>query len=110
MLHRGQWILCQGQGAVSLAAVMLGAATQQGSWLAVLATPTLGIEACRELGVDLRRVIAVDADLTVPMQWAERLVACSDGCDLVVTSDAALECLSEFGGRYRSGLDATGPW
>jgi hypothetical protein len=86
MLHRGQWILCQGQGAVSLAAVMLGAATQQGSWLAVLATPTLGVEACRELGVDLKRVIAVDADLTVPMQWAERLVACSDGCDLVVTS------------------------
>jgi hypothetical protein len=86
MLDRGQWILCQGHGAVSLAAAMLGAATQQGSWLAVLATPTLGLEACRELGVDLRRVIAVDADLTTPMQWAERLVACSDGCDLVVTT------------------------
>jgi hypothetical protein len=86
MLDRGQWILCQGHGAVSLAVAMLGAATQQGSWLAVLATPTLGIEACRELGVDLRRVIAVDADLTAPMQWAERLVACSDGCDLVVTT------------------------
>jgi len=86
MLDRGQWILCQGQGAVSLAAVLLGAATQQGSWLAVLATPTLGVEACRELGVDLRRMIAVDADLTVPMQWAERLVACSDGCDLVMTT------------------------
>jgi hypothetical protein len=86
VLDRGQWILCQGRGAVSLAAVMLGAATQQGSWLAVLATPTLGVEACRELGVDLRRVVAVDADLAIPMQWAERLVACSDGCDLVVTT------------------------
>lgn len=85
-LDRSQWIMCQGQGAVSLAAVMLAAATQQGSWLAVVATPTLGAEAISELGVDLRRVVAVDADLESPMQWAERLVACSDGFDLVVTT------------------------
>jgi hypothetical protein len=85
-LDRSQWIMCQGHGAVSLAAGMLSAATQQGSWLAVVATPTLGAEAISELGVDLRRVVAVDADLDSPLQWAERLVACSDGFDLVLTT------------------------
>jgi hypothetical protein len=86
VLDRSQWILCRGFGSVSLAVKMLTAATQQGSWLAVVATPTLGVEAMIELGVDIRRVIAVDADVHTPMQWAERVVACSDGCDLVLTT------------------------
>lgn len=85
-LDRSQWIICQGQGSFSLAAAMLSAATQQGSWLAILATPTLGVEAISELGVDLSRVVAVDADLESPMQWAERVVACSDGFDLILTT------------------------
>jgi hypothetical protein len=85
-LDRSQWITCEGQGSFSLAAAMLSAATQQGSWLAILATPTLGVEAISELGVDLGRVVAVDADLESPMQWADRVVACSDGFDLVLTT------------------------
>jgi hypothetical protein len=96
---------------------MLSAATQQGSWLAVLATPTLGVEAISELGVDLGRVVAVDADLESPMQWAERVVACSDGFDLVLTTmpthipDRIWRSMSQRtrrNGTVVVGLDTTG--
>jgi hypothetical protein len=57
-----------------------------GSWLAVVGMAPIGIEAARELGVAIDRLVSVDAHGCTPDEWADRVAAAADGCELILTS------------------------
>lgn len=82
---RGQWVLCAGPGALTLGVAMLAPAVAQGAWAGLVGLSPLGADALGELGLALDRVIAVDADPHTPREWAERLVVCSEGCEVILT-------------------------
>ena len=80
-----RWIVgCTGSAAMSLALAVAGRAVSEGSWLAAVGVPALGVEAAAELGVPLSRLVAVDAG-TGPTTWAERIGAALDGFELILT-------------------------
>lgn len=81
----GRVIACRGPAATSLALSLVAGASAAGSWLAIVGVPTVGLAAAAELGVALERVVRVDADLSRPAEWAERVAAAVDGVDLVIT-------------------------
>lgn len=82
-LQRGRVVGCDGPAAVSLACGIAAGAIRAGSWLLLLGTSMVGLEALDELGVPLHRVVSVDAG---PATWAERLVAAVDGFELILTA------------------------
>lgn len=69
---------------MSLALAVAARAVREGSWLAAVGVPMLGIEAAGELGIPLSRVVTVDAG-TGPKAWAERVAAAADGFELILT-------------------------
>jgi hypothetical protein len=81
-LVRGRIVACTGPAATSVALSLVARATQHGSWLAVVGVPWLGIDAARELGVAVERLVAVDADDVAT--WAERVAVAVDGIELVL--------------------------
>lgn len=85
-LRRGSVVACTGQGAWSTALALTAAASQTGSWTALVGLGALGLSAAEEWGIALDRVIAVPA---VPApQFPTVLAALVDGVDLVI-ADAA---------------------
>lgn len=84
-LPRGVTLTTTGDAARSLAFALTAAASQAGSWLAVLGLDGPGWQAAAELGVATDRVvhIAVD-DTTAATRAADCIAAASDGFDLVL--------------------------
>lgn len=65
-LVRGRTFACSGPAATSLALALAAPAVAAGSWLATIDVPTIGLDAARELGIALERVVAVrTSDRTV---------------------------------------------
>ena len=84
-LIRGRIVGCTGAAATSLALALASRATMTGSWLAVVGMAPIGIEAAREMGVAIDRLVSVDADGCRPSEWADRVAAAADGFELILT-------------------------
>jgi hypothetical protein len=69
-------------GATSLALALVAAASQEGSWVAAVGLPSLGLVAADELGVALERLVLVAAPERDA--WGGVVAALVDGFDLVV--------------------------
>ena len=69
-------------GATSLALALVAGASQQGSWVAAVGVPSLGLVAADELGVALERLVLVAAPERDA--WGGVVAALVDGFDLVV--------------------------
>jgi hypothetical protein len=80
-LRRGSTIATS--GATSLVIGLLAAASQAGSWCAVVGMPTLGAVAAAEAGVALDRLALVPHP---GPDWANVVAALLDGVDVVVTA------------------------
>ena len=78
-LTRGRIVGCTGAAATSLALALASRATTTGSWLAVVGMAPIGIEAAREMGVAIDRLVAVDANGCRADEWADRVAAAADG-------------------------------
>lgn len=81
-LRRGATVVVDGgPGATSLALALGAAASQAGSWAAVVGHPGLGLQAAGELGIALERLVVVPE---VPQaQWPTAVAALLDGVDVV---------------------------
>jgi hypothetical protein len=105
-LVRGRVMACTGGAAVSAALALVAEATRSGSWLAVVGLPWMGVDAARESGVAIERIVRIDVGShlhgphphephphddgrdgreTTATQWAERVAAAADGFELVLT-------------------------
>ena len=79
-LVRGRTLVCRGPAATSTALALVAPAVSAGAWLALIDLPTIGLDAAREFGVPLERVVAIRAD----RQWAEVVAAAADGFDVLL--------------------------
>ena len=84
-LTRGRIVGCTGAAATSLALALASRATLTGSWLAVVGMAPIGIEAAREMGVAIDRLVSVDANGCRADEWADRVAAAADGFELILT-------------------------
>jgi len=74
-----------GDGAISLALTMVAAASQAGSWVAVVGMGDLGLGALTACGVDPQRVLLIDR---VPAaDWPRVVGALAAGVDVVVVAE-----------------------
>ena len=82
-IRRGATVVVDGgPGATSLALALGAAATQTGSWAAIVGHPALGLQAAAELGLALERLVVVPE---VPQsQWATVVATLLDGVDVVL--------------------------
>lgn len=85
-LVRGRTVACVGPAAPTVALTLVARATAEGSWLACVGLPWLGVEAARELGVALERVVAVDVDPRQHRDWAECVAAAVVGFEVVLAA------------------------
>jgi hypothetical protein len=81
-LQRGSVVAVQGPGATSLALGLIAGPSAAGSWVVGVGTPEVGLLAATELGVDLERLVVVDAPPRE--QWATVVAAVADAFDVVV--------------------------
>jgi hypothetical protein len=88
-LVRGRIVGCTGAAATSLALALASRATVTGSWLAVVGMAPIGIEAARELGVAIDRLVSIDAEGCRSGDWADRVAAATDGFELIITRPPA---------------------
>ncbi|HET9076801.1 MAG TPA: hypothetical protein VFN68_07705 [Acidimicrobiales bacterium] len=72
-------------GGCSVALSLAGAVTRGGGWVAAVGTPSLGLVAAAELGVDLRRLALVPGPGD---QWPTVVAALVDGFDLLLVRPA----------------------
>ncbi len=84
-LVRGHTVACTGGAGPALALALAGTAVGAGAWLAVVDLPWLGVEAARELGVVLERLVRVDTGAR-PGRWAKAVAAAADGFELILTA------------------------
>jgi len=101
-LVRGQVLACQGAGATTVALSLAARAVADGSWLAVVDLPTLGLDAAVELGVPLERVVRVDT--VDAARWADVVAAAADGFEVIIArvpGAAAATPLRKLAGRIR---------
>jgi len=83
-LRRGSTVTVHarpGLGGLSVALSLLGEASAQGHWVAVVGVDDPGVVAMSDLGVDLRRVLFVPRPRGA---WAEATADLLDGVDIVV--------------------------
>lgn len=89
-LRRGSVVALRAEGsggaATSLALAVVAEASGQGSWVAVVGLPTLGLVAAAEIGVALDRLAIVDPPDRG--RWAQAVAALVDAVDLVVMGPA----------------------
>lgn len=86
-LVRGRTLACAGTAATSAGMALVAAAVVGGAWLAVVDTPTFGLDAASEAGIPLERVVAVSSSRAgEPGGWVEVMAAVVDGFDLVLAS------------------------
>jgi hypothetical protein len=81
-LQRGSVVAVQGPGATSLALGLIAGPSAAGSWVVGVGTPEVGLLAAAELGVDLERLVVVEAPPRD--QWATVVAAVADAFDVVV--------------------------
>lgn len=84
-LVRGQVVGVAGSAGLSLATAVVARAAVTGSWVAVVGVEDFGVEAAAGLGLPLERLVSVDAGSSA-LDWADRIAACADGFELVVTT------------------------
>jgi len=94
-LTRGSTVACSGRAAMSSAFLVAAGASQAGMWVGVAGVAALGVQACREAGVALERLVAVrePGSAATPAArdelWGQVLGALVDGFDLVLFGAAA---------------------
>jgi hypothetical protein len=101
-LVRGRTLACQGPAATSAALALVAPAMSAGAWLAVVDVPTIGLDAARELGVPLERVVGVASG--DPQRWPDVVAAAADGFDLLlvrVPADAPAAATRKLATRLR---------
>lgn len=87
-LRRGSTTTVTGRGAVtSLALALVAEASAQGSWVAVVGMPRLGLVSAHELGLALERCLLVDRP--PPGTWAQVVGALVGAVDVIVTAPPA---------------------
>jgi hypothetical protein len=79
-LRRGSVVHCSGEGALSLALAVLGAASAAGSWCGLVGVEDLGALAAAGYGIDLQRLVVVRAPAA---QWAVAAGRLLEGFDVV---------------------------
>lgn len=93
-VQRGWVISCDGPAAASMALLAAAGPSQQGRWVACAGWPQLNLQAARELGVALERVVAVPHIPTATGVAADVLAAMIDGFEVVLASGAALTAIN----------------
>lgn len=83
-IQRGSTVQVQGGGATSLAMALAAGPMAEGSWMAVVDTPALGLTAAEQQGVLLHRMVVLDSP--PQHQWGAVMAALLDAFDLVVVS------------------------
>lgn len=83
VLVRGRTVLCSGDAAMSTALLLLSAATQAGSWLAIVGVSDFGLMSACEQGVALQRTVLV-TPTSNKKDWTSTVAAVADGFDVVM--------------------------
>lgn len=85
-LVRGRTFACGGSAATTLALTLVAPALDAGSWLAMVDLPTIGLDAARELGIPLERVVGIHTgdDAGRSSRWPDVVAAAADGFDVVL--------------------------
>jgi hypothetical protein len=82
-LVRGRTVLCSGDAAMSTALLAVSAATQAGSWLAIVGVSDFGLMSACEQGVALQRTVLVTPTAN-KKDWTSTVAAVADGFDVVM--------------------------
>jgi hypothetical protein len=99
-LRRGSTLSVDGPAATSLALAAAAAASQDGSWVAAVGFPSLGLLAAAELGVALERFVLVASPDTEPgpdnetAAWSAAVAALVDAFEVVL-----VQATHRIGGR-----------
>lgn len=83
VLMRGRTVLCSGDAAMSTALLLVSAATQAGSWLAIVGVSDFGLMSACEQGVALQRTVLV-TPTSNKKDWTSTVAAVADGFDVVM--------------------------
>ena len=83
VLVRGRTVLCSGDAAMSTALLLVSAATQAGSWLAIVGVSDFGLMSACEQGVALQRTVLV-TPTSNKKDWMSTVAAVADGFDVVM--------------------------
>ena len=83
VLMRGRTVLCSGDAAMSMALLVVSAATQDGSWLAVVGVSDFGLMSACEQGVALQRTVLV-TPTDNKKDWINTVAAVADGFDVMM--------------------------
>jgi hypothetical protein len=83
VLVRGRTVVCSGDAAMSTALFVVSAATQAGSWLAVVGVSDFGLVSACEQGVALQRTVLV-TPTSNKKDWTSTVAAVADGFDVVM--------------------------
>ena len=83
VLVRGRTVLCSGDAAMSAALLTVSAATQAGSWLAIVGVSDFGLMSACEQGVALQRTVLVTPTAN-KKDWTSTVAAVADGFDVVM--------------------------
>lgn len=83
VLMRGRTVLCSGDAAMSMALLVVSAATQDGSWLAVVGVSYFGLMSACEQGVALQRTVLV-TPTDNKKDWISTVAAVADGFDVMM--------------------------
>ena len=83
VLVRGRTVLCSGDAAMSTALLAVSAATQAGSWLAVVGVNDFGLMSACEQGVALQRTVLVTPTAN-EKDWTSTVAAVADGFEVVM--------------------------
>lgn len=87
-LRRGTTVEVGGPAATSLALALVSEASGQGSWVAVVGLPSLGLVAAAEMGVALDRLALVPQ--VAPGTWATVMAALVDAVDIVLVGSRSI--------------------
>ena len=83
VLMRGRTVLCSGDAAMSMALLVVSAATQDGSWLAVVGVSDFGLMSACEQGVAVQRTVLV-TPTDNKKDWISTVAAVADGFDVMM--------------------------
>ena len=83
VLVRGRTVLCSGDAAMSPALLLVSAATQASSWLAIVGVSDFGLMSACEQGVALHRTVLVTPTGN-KKDWTSTVAAVADGFDVMM--------------------------
>lgn len=90
-LQRGTTLRCDGAAATSMAILVATGAVQAGAWVGVAGLPMLGVQACREAGLPVDRMVSIrePAGGFDDATWGQVVATLIDGFEIVVFGAAA---------------------